>query len=956
MPAVNNLVKQLSVSTGTGNLTLSVATGGYQPFSVFGTGSTPLNVFYYYIINTIATEWEYGMAHMSDTTTLVRDTVIKSSNANSLVNFSAGTKNVVCDIPAQYQLDSSQNNTLNGNLVISGTQGSLVNLTIPGNTVSLFGTLLNYITNVSISPDGTKMALRSYKNGNRGYIYDITTSTLKQGVVLTSSVGEMPGPIAWSDDSSTCYFVSNGDIDVFNTSTGAKTATFSFPGELFFTVLIHGSIIYLGSYGIGLRKANLADFSIIDTLTSPGPITQQYQMVFTPDFSHIYLATPGGSGNTMCVVETAGFTVSATTVLTFNLLFSAMMPNGTFAFMGTDQGLLYKINTTTNLSVANITVTGIKSIWATNTKLYVFRDNQEVDIVDIATMMLDTSIFIGTFPYDTFFYGSVFYIAANVAGTFRKLYVDQLQDDGTSSVAQIGGDVRIPFWARYLVGDAVVLTNPLSQDLDANNNNINNLNEIRPGSNSIASISARTLKNNSGSTMMDWSGDDMNIFPPGNVNVGNLSVNGFINSSAGDGNLAVGGGIQSGVANSIAHGGQVYASNSAVLSTGQVYGSNSMSFNGIVNNINAAAFGYVTTSADYSFTFGDNFENTTTHSVEMGFGSATFHLEDSKVILNSVNGLEDGAFIFDAQNSGSSIFSVGVDADGGLANMNGVFNIVRDQSTMLTFDNSSVGVSASISLNDESWSFSSAGGIAQFDTAAVYGNALNFGAGNFSVNDTGSAFQIGPAFSGNGIYYNAGTEFSFEATVLPMVMGDTQGAGNGTQLVVNDAAQVVSLNRDFQLGGAFKDSVNSSGSVDDLMTSTSSGTRWRTKAYLGLTAVVTSGDLTARTTAQSSVMSSYTTPNDATTRTFRVNAYAAITAISAGTLTVQVSFTDENNTVRTLSYFAMGLTSAGLTTTGFDSFPPAVIRCKANTAITLLTTFTGVSVTYDVGGFAELIY
>lgn len=130
-----------------------------------------------------------------------------------------------------------------------------------------------------------------------------------------------------------------------------------------------------------------------------------------------------------------------------------------------------------------------------------------------------------------------------------------------------------------------------------------------------------------------------------------------------------------------------------------------------------------------------------------------------------------------------------------------------------------------------------------------------------------------------------------------------------------------------------------------------------TSAVAGATpTVVTKGDLLAQSAAVSSIMTAYNTPNDATAHTYRVNAYTAITAISAGTLTVQVSFTDENNTSRTISYVPMGLTSAGLTSTGFDAFTPANIRCKANTAITLLTTFTGVSITYDVGGYAEFIY
>lgn len=42
---------------------------------------------------------------MSTSTALVRSTVLQSSNSNNAVNFSTGTKDVICDIPAAYQLD-----------------------------------------------------------------------------------------------------------------------------------------------------------------------------------------------------------------------------------------------------------------------------------------------------------------------------------------------------------------------------------------------------------------------------------------------------------------------------------------------------------------------------------------------------------------------------------------------------------------------------------------------------------------------------------------------------------------------------------------------------------------------------------------------------------------------------------------------------------------------------------
>ena len=104
MPAIADLVSENSTSTGTGNFTLAAAPG-YRRFStVFGTGGTP-DVFWYFISNLAQAEWEVGSGHMSATNTLVRDTVLASSNSNSKVNFSAGDKVVVNDLPSTRQVD-----------------------------------------------------------------------------------------------------------------------------------------------------------------------------------------------------------------------------------------------------------------------------------------------------------------------------------------------------------------------------------------------------------------------------------------------------------------------------------------------------------------------------------------------------------------------------------------------------------------------------------------------------------------------------------------------------------------------------------------------------------------------------------------------------------------------------------------------------------------------------------
>src|SRR5262249_12560028 len=101
MPAPSDLVHQTTLGTGTGTLTL-VAVNGKRSFNTaFGTGGS--NVFDYFISHRDAAEWERGTGHLSDATTLVRDSVLASSNSGSAVNFSAGTKDITNDVPAGKQ-------------------------------------------------------------------------------------------------------------------------------------------------------------------------------------------------------------------------------------------------------------------------------------------------------------------------------------------------------------------------------------------------------------------------------------------------------------------------------------------------------------------------------------------------------------------------------------------------------------------------------------------------------------------------------------------------------------------------------------------------------------------------------------------------------------------------------------------------------------------------------------
>ena len=103
---VNDRVKETSTTTGTGTLTLAGAVTGFETFSS-AIGNT--NTTYYSIVNEDG-EFEVGLGTVA-AGTLARTTILSSSNSDSAVNFSSGTKDVFCTLPASKAviLDSSGN-------------------------------------------------------------------------------------------------------------------------------------------------------------------------------------------------------------------------------------------------------------------------------------------------------------------------------------------------------------------------------------------------------------------------------------------------------------------------------------------------------------------------------------------------------------------------------------------------------------------------------------------------------------------------------------------------------------------------------------------------------------------------------------------------------------------------------------------------------------------------------
>jgi hypothetical protein len=93
---LNDRVKETSTTTGTGSFTLDGAVSGFETFSS-AIGNT--NTTYYAIALQGGSEFEVGLGTVS-AGALSRDTILSSSNSDALVNFSAGTKDVFCTLPA----------------------------------------------------------------------------------------------------------------------------------------------------------------------------------------------------------------------------------------------------------------------------------------------------------------------------------------------------------------------------------------------------------------------------------------------------------------------------------------------------------------------------------------------------------------------------------------------------------------------------------------------------------------------------------------------------------------------------------------------------------------------------------------------------------------------------------------------------------------------------------------
>ena len=427
---VKDRVQETTTTTGTGTITLAGAVTGFQSFSVIGNANTT-----YYTI-AAGSEFEVGIGtYTASGTTLSRDTVLESSNAGALVNFSAGTKSVFVTYPAEKSLylDASNNAIGLGTVATTTTLTNAVGLPL---TTGVTGTL-------GATNGGT--AQSTYTTGNM--LYASATNTLAKlaigtsGQVLKVSAGLIPEWAAAGDTSS---------LTITDFTASASQTTFT----VAYTVgLVEG--VYRNGVKLGL-----ADYTASNGTT-------------------VVLGTGATSGDLIQVVAFSAV-VLANTVSTISFGSTGLTPNtatngavsvaGTLAVANGGTGVTASTGTTAVvLSTSPTLVTPVLGV-ATATSvnkvaLTAPATGSTLTIADGKTLTASNSLTLAgtdattlTFPTIS---AKIGYLNLPPVGTKTTSYTLATGDVGKYVQVGSGGSITIPD-ATFAEGDAVSIFNNTS--------------------------------------------------------------------------------------------------------------------------------------------------------------------------------------------------------------------------------------------------------------------------------------------------------------------------------------------------------------------------------------------------------------------------------------------------------------------------------------------------------------
>lgn len=169
---IEDRVRETTTTTGTGAITLAGAATGFRAFS--SVMSSPSDTCYYAISG--GAEWEVGLGTYSAANTLTRTTVLRSSNSNAAVSFSAGTKDVYITVPGSEALYTLPDDSVQlAGIATEPAAPSTGNLKFYSKSVA--GRMLPKI----IGPSGVDTALQPFLGSNRIIVFQPQTGTTGTG-------------------------------------------------------------------------------------------------------------------------------------------------------------------------------------------------------------------------------------------------------------------------------------------------------------------------------------------------------------------------------------------------------------------------------------------------------------------------------------------------------------------------------------------------------------------------------------------------------------------------------------------------------------------------------------------------------------------------------------------------------------------------------------------------------